>query len=107
VPITLTTVGFGGVLVTGREARWIMPPAAFQPLTLLMQPGSRYVEKFTLFPSYQRQEHGLRPGRYRMRFCYRQPGKAFFRLTAEREPNIVKDGVILSLDSPEFDVVVK
>ena len=106
-PITLTNVGFGGVLLTGSEARLVMPPATFQPMTLLTQPGGRYVQKLVLSPSYRREEHDLRPGRYRMRFCYRRPGTLFFRPTVEREPNIVKDGVVWSLDSGEFNVVIK
>lgn len=106
-PITLTKLGFGGMIITGDDALWIASPFVFQAMTLTIQPGGRYVETFVLCPSFRRKEVGLSSGRHRMRFCYRRPGAVSFRPTVERQPNIVKDGAVLSLDSAEFGIVVK
>ena len=106
-PISFTTGGFGVILIAGGEARLCMPPAAFQPMVLQTQPAGRFVHKLTIFPSFWRELRELSPGRYRMRVCYRRPGTLFFRATLDREPDIVKDGVVWSLDSDEIEVTLR
>ena len=106
VPIKLMNNGFSGILITGGEARSVIVAYATQPMMLLMQPGGRYVQKITLYPNFRRVELGISSGRHRMRLCYREPGKPS-RLTVERQPNVVKDGVVSSLESNEFTVVIK